>query len=349
MEKIVKDFLENQNLKKDEFVELIRAYKDPEAVEALKTQAVELRKKYYGDQVFTRGLIEFTNYCKNDCYYCGIRRSNQNAQRYRLTEEDILECCRQGYELGFRTFVLQGGEDGFFTDDRIVQIVRKIKEQYPDCALTLSIGEKSEESYRAYREAGADRYLLRHETADPRHYMRLHPLEMSGENRKSCLRILKKLGYQTGAGFMVGSPLQTVDDLVEDFLFLKELDPEMVGIGPFIAHKDTPFCNERSGTLDDTLFYLALLRLMLPNVLLPATTALGTIHPRGREMGVLSGANVVMPNLSPVSVRKKYMLYDGKICTGDEAAECRMCLSRRMERIGCEVVTDRGDYKKRLA
>ena len=349
MEKIVKDFLENQNLKKDEFVELIRAYKDPEAVEALKTRAVELRKKYYGDQVFTRGLIEFTNYCKNDCYYCGIRRSNQNAQRYRLTEEDILECCRQGYELGFRTFVLQGGEDGFFTDDRIVQIVRKIKEQYPDCALTLSIGEKSEESYRAYREAGADRYLLRHETADPRHYMRLHPLEMSGENRKSCLRILKKLGYQTGAGFMVGSPLQTVDDLVEDFLFLKELDPEMVGIGPFIAHKDTPFCNERSGTLDDTLFYLALLRLMLPNVLLPATTALGTIHPRGREMGVLSGANVVMPNLSPVSVRKKYMLYDGKICTGDEAAECRMCLSRRMERIGCEVVTDRGDYKKRLA
>ena len=349
MEKIVKDFLENQNLKKDEFVELIRAYKEPEAVEALKTRAVELRKKYYGDQVFTRGLIEFTNYCKNDCYYCGIRRSNQNAQRYRLTEEDILECCRQGYELGFRTFVLQGGEDGFFTDDRIVQIVRKIKEQYPECALTLSIGEKSEESYRAYREAGADRYLLRHETADPRHYMRLHPLEMSGENRKSCLRILKKLGYQTGAGFMVGSPLQTVDDLVEDFLFLKELDPEMVGIGPFIAHKDTPFCNERSGTLDDTLFYLALLRLMLPNVLLPATTALGTIHPRGREMGVLSGANVVMPNLSPVSVRKKYMLYDGKICTGDEAAECRMCLSRRMERIGCEVVTDRGDYKKRLA
>lgn len=349
MEKIVKDFLENQNLKKDEFVELIRAYKDPEAVKALKTRAVELRKKYYGDQVFTRGLIEFTNYCKNDCYYCGIRRSNQNAQRYRLTEEDILECCRQGYEIGFRTFVLQGGEDGFFTDDRIVQIVRKIKEQYPDCALTLSIGEKSEESYRAYREAGADRYLLRHETADPRHYMRLHPLEMSGENRKSCLRILKKLGYQTGAGFMVGSPLQTVDDLVEDFLFLKELDPEMVGIGPFIAHQDTPFCNERSGTLDDTLFYLALLRLMLPNVLLPATTALGTIHPRGREMGVLSGANVVMPNLSPVSVRKKYMLYDGKICTGDEAAECRMCLSRRMERIGCEVVTDRGDYKKRLA
>ena len=349
MEKIVKDFLKNQNLKKDEFVELIRAYKDPEAVEALKTRAVELRKKYYGDQVFTRGLIEFTNYCKNDCYYCGIRRSNQNAQRYRLTEEDILECCRQGYELGFRTFVLQGGEDGFFTDDRIVQIVRKIKEQYPDCALTLSIGEKSEVSYRAYREAGADRYLLRHETADPRHYMRLHPLEMSGEHRKNCLRILKKLGYQTGAGFMVGSPLQTVDDLVEDFLFLKELDPEMVGIGPFIAHQDTPFCNERSGTLDDTLFYLALLRLMLPNVLLPATTALGTIHPRGREMGVLSGANVVMPNLSPVSVRKKYMLYDGKICTGDEAAECRMCLSRRMERIGCEVVTDRGDYKKRLA
>lgn len=348
MKRLIDKLHQEQMLTAEEFHRLL-ANRSEETDQYARELANQVRQEVYGNKIYVRGLIEFTNYCKNDCYYCGIRRSNQNAQRYRLTEEDILECCRQGYELGFRTFVLQGGEDGFFTDDRIVQIVRKIKEQYPDCALTLSIGEKSEESYRAYREVGADRYLLRHETADPRHYMRLHPLEMSGENRKSCLRILKKLGYQTGAGFMVGSPLQTVDDLVEDFLFLKELDPEMVGIGPFIAHKDTPFCNERSGTLDDTLFYLALLRLMLPNVLLPATTALGTIHPRGREMGVLSGANVVMPNLSPVSVRKKYMLYDGKICTGDEAAECRMCLSRRMERIGCEVVTDRGDYKKRLA
>lgn len=256
-----------------------------------------------------------------------------------------MPCCREGYELGFRTFVLQGGEDGYYTDEKLVSLIRGIKEIYPDCALTLSIGEKSEESYRAYREAGADRYLLRHETACEEHYRKLHPAEMSGENRRNCLRILKKLGYQTGAGFMVGSPFQTVDDLVEDFLFLKELDPEMVGIGPFIAHQDTPFHDRESGTLEDTLFYLALLRLMLPNVLLPATTALGTIHPKGRELGVRSGANVVMPNLSPVSVRKKYMLYDGKICTGDEAAECRYCLSRRMEAIGCQIVTDRGDYR----
>ena len=307
--------------------------------------ADQVRQQVYGNQIYVRGLIEFTNYCKNDCYYCGIRRSNRNAQRYRLTEEDILDCCREGYELGFRTFVLQGGEDGYYTDEKLTALIRKIKENYPDCALTLSIGEKSEESYRAYKEAGADRYLLRHETACEAHYRKLHPQEMSCENRKNCLRTLKKLGYQTGAGFMVGSPYQTVDDLVEDFLFLKDLEPEMVGIGPFIAHQDTPFHDRKSGTLEDTLFYLALLRLMLPNVLLPATTALGTIHSKGRELGVKSGANVVMPNLSPVSVRKKYMLYDGKICTGDEAAECRFCLSRRMELIGCQIVTDRGDYK----
>ena len=304
-----------------------------------------MRQQVYGNEIYVRGLIEFTNYCKNDCYYCGIRRSNRNAQRYRLTEEDILVCCREGYELGFRTFVLQGGEDGYYTDEKLVRLIRRIKESYPDCALTLSVGEKSEESYRAYKEAGADRYLLRHETACEDHYRKLHPKELSCEKRKDCLRTLKKLGYQTGAGFMVGSPFQTVDDLVEDFLFLKELDPEMVGIGPFIAHQDTPFHDRESGTLEDTLFYLALLRLMLPNVLLPATTALGTIHPKGRELGVRSGANVVMPNLSPVSVRKKYMLYDGKICTGDEAAECRYCLSRRMEAIGCQIVTDRGDYR----
>ena len=305
----------------------------------------KVRQQIYGNDIYVRGLVEFTNYCKNDCYYCGIRRSNKNAQRYRLTEEDILLCCQQGYELGFRTFVLQGGEDGYYTDERLLSIIHKIKAEYPDCALTLSIGEKSEESYRDYREAGVDRYLLRHETADEEHYGKLHPSSMSCEHRKNCLRTLKKLGFQTGAGFMVGAPYQTVENLADDFLFLKELNPEMVGIGPFIPHQDTPFHGEKSGTLEDTLFYLALLRLMLPHALLPATTALGTIHPKGREMGVLSGANVVMPNLSPVSVRKKYMLYDGKICTGDEAAECRYCLSRRMEQIDCQIVSDRGDYK----
>lgn len=345
MKKLIDKLYREQILTKEEFHRLL-ANRSEETDQYARELANQVRQQNYGNKIYVRGLIEFTNYCKNDCFYCGIRRSNRNAQRYRLTEEDILECCSQGYELGFRTFVLQGGEDAFFTDEKMVSIIRKIKETYPDCALTLSIGEKTEESYRKYKEAGADRYLLRHETADARHYKRLHPLEMSCEHRKNCLRTLKKLGYQTGAGFMVGSPLQTVDDLVEDFLFLKELDPEMVGIGPFIAHQDTPFGSEKSGSLEDTLFYLAITRLMLPHVLLPATTALGTIHPKGREMGVLSGANVVMPNLSPVSVRKKYMLYDGKICTGDESAECRSCLGKRMEQIGCEIVTDRGDYKK---
>lgn len=345
MKNLIDKLHQEHSLSAEEFHRLL-ANRSEESDQYARDLANQVRQQVYGNRIYVRGLIEFTNYCKNDCFYCGIRCSNGNAQRYRLTEEDIMECCHQGYELGFRTFVLQGGEDPFFTDDKIVEIVKKIKKEYQDCALTLSIGEKSEESYRAYREAGVDRYLLRHETADPRHYSRLHPLKMSCEHRKNCLRTLKKLGYQTGAGFMVGSPLQTVDDLVEDFMFLKELDPEMVGIGPFIAHQDTPFCNERSGTLEDTLLYIALLRLMLPHALIPATTALGTIHPKGRELGVLSGANVVMPNLSPVSVRKKYMLYDGKICTGDEAAECRSCLNRRMENIGCEVVTDRGDYIK---
>lgn len=299
----------------------------------------------YENKVYIRGLIEFTNYCKNDCYYCGIRRSNSHAQRYRLTKEEILSCCRTGYELGFRTFVLQGGEDGFFTDDKICDLVSSIKTLYPDCAITLSIGEKSKESYRRYFEAGAVRYLLRHETANEAHYRFLHPPELSLSHRKQCLYDLKEIGYQVGCGFMVGSPGQTIDTLYEDFCFIKELSPHMVGIGPFIPQCDTPFREKPSGTLEETLRLLSLIRLIHPHVLLPSTTALGTIHPKGREKGILAGANVVMPNLSPVSVRSKYALYDNKICTGDEAAECRSCLQRRMESIGYRVVTDRGDYK----
>ena len=344
MKKLIDRLHVTGSLDREQWIQLL-SERSEETDQYARDLGNKVRQQIYGNDIYVRGLVEFTNYCKNDCYYCGIRRSNKNAQRYRLTEEDILLCCQQGYELGFRTFVLQGGEDGYYTDERLLSIIHKIKAEYPDCALTLSIGEKSEESYRDYREAGVDRYLLRHETADEEHYGKLHPSSMSCEHRKNCLRTLKKLGFQTGAGFMVGAPYQTVENLADDFLFLKELNPEMVGIGPFIPHQDTPFHGEKSGTLEDTLFYLALLRLMLPHVLLPATTALGTIHPKGREMGVLSGANVVMPNLSPVSVRKKYMLYDGKICTGDEAAECRHCLSRRMEQIGCQIVSDRGDYK----
>lgn len=345
MKELIDKLYQTQALDKEELIFLI-AGRNRDTELYARELARQVRERTYGNRVFIRGLIEFTNYCKNDCYYCGIRRSNKKAARYRLTKEDILDCCRQGYELGFRTFVLQGGEDGYFTVERLTELIREIKNGYPDCALTLSVGEKKEEEYRAFREAGADRYLLRHETADPDHYRILHPEPLSLENRKHCLFLLKKLGFQTGAGFMVGSPGQTPETLAEDFLFLKKLDPEMVGIGPFISHGDTPFREQPDGTMEDTLFYLALLRLMLPRVLLPATTALGTIHPSGREKGILSGANVVMPNLSPLSVRKKYMLYDGKISTGDEAAEGVKNLKKRMEAIGCQIVTDRGDYNR---
>ncbi len=321
---------------------------DKACIEELARRGRETAQSIYGNTVYIRGLIEFTNYCKNDCLYCGIRRSNCNADRYRLTTEQILSCCKIGYELGFRTFVLQGGEDPYFTDERICELVRMIKKDYPDCAVTLSIGEKKRESYQAYFDAGADRYLLRHETANEEHYKKLHPVEMSLANRKRCLRDLKEIGYQTGCGFMVGSPWQTIENLYEDLIFIKDLQPEMVGIGPFIPQKDTPFGDKEAGTLDRTLRLLSIIRLIHPHVLLPSTTALGTIHPKGRELGILAGANVVMPNLSPVEVREKYKLYDNKICTGDEAAECRYCMQKRMESIGYQVVTDRGDYKKRI-
>jgi len=302
--------------------------------------------KQFGNKIYIRGLIEFTNYCKNDCYYCGIRCSNNKAIRYRLSKGEILSCCQNGYELGFRTFVLQGGEDPFFSDEVLVDIIIAIKKNHPDCALTLSIGERSLESYKAMFAAGADRYLLRHETANPAHYSLLHPETLSLENRLHCLRNLKEIGYQVGTGFMVGSPFQTVDNLVEDLLFIKKFEPQMIGIGPFISHHDTPFRDKNFGTLQQTLRLIAMLRLMLPKALIPATTALGTIDPCGREQGILAGANVVMPNLSPVVVRKKYSLYDNKICTGEEAAECINCLKMRMKKIGYEIVVDRGDYQK---
>ena len=319
---------------------------DEQAVSYLRDTARKVADDIYGKQVFIRGLIEFTNYCKNDCIYCGIRRSNPNAQRYRLTEEEILSCCANGYELGFRTFVLQGGEDPYFTDERICNIVAKIKQDYPDCAVTLSIGEKDKASYQAFYDAGADRYLLRHETADEAHYQSLHPAEMSFRHRIQCLYDLKEIGYQVGCGFMVGSPGQTVGTLYEDLMFIKKLQPHMVGIGPFIPQKDTPFGQEPAGTMEQTLRLLSIIRLIHPHVLLPSTTALGTIHPLGREKGIQAGANVVMPNLSPVAVREKYKLYDNKICTGDEAAECRHCMARRMESVGYQVVVSRGDFKK---
>ena len=306
-------------------------------------KAVEVRQRYYGNAVFTRGLIEFTNYCKNNCFYCGIRRGNATAQRYRLTEDEILRSTEEGYSLGFRTFVLQGGEDPYFTDEKICSLIRKIKEQHSDVAITLSIGEKEHTSYQAYFDAGAERYLLRHETANEALYQKLHPKEMSWKHRMDCLRDLREIGYQVGAGFMVESPYQTLEDLALELKFVQEFRPDMCGIGPFITHEQTPFRDKKSGSCEMTCFLLSLIRLIYPEILLPATTALGTIHPRGRELGIQSGANVVMPNLSPVGVRKQYELYDNKICTGEESAQCRGCLENRMKSIGYELVIDRGD------
>ena len=372
METGVKELIEKlsieHTLSREEFTELFRIYgvlgsgesrREPSRsvnlcpglTDALCTEeeallfekAREVREKYYGRDVYLRGLIEFTNYCRNDCYYCGIRRSNKNTSRYRLSRERILECCEEGYALGFRTFVLQGGEDMAYSDDAICEIVSGIKERYADCAVTLSIGERERASYQAYFDAGADRYLLRQETSDPEHYRLLHPAGLSIGNRKRCLSDLKEIGYQVGCGIMIGTPGQTPDHIILDLQYMKELGPHMIGIGPFIPHRDTPFKDCSAGSMRDTLILLAVIRLMNPQVLLPATTALGTIHPFGREMGILAGANVIMPNLSPGDVRGKYLLYDGKICTGDEAAECRRCMELRIDRTGYRVVMSRGD------
>lgn len=342
MKELIDKLHETRELSKNEWITLIDG-RSPSLADYLFEKSREVRKKHYGNKVYVRGLIEFTNYCKNDCLYCGIRKSNSNARRYRLTTDEVLSCCSTGYELGFRTFVLQGGEDGYFTEEKMCSLIRLIKEGYPDCAITLSLGERSFESYRSFFEAGADRYLLRHETCNYGHYAKLHPDALTAEARQQCLWNLKSIGFQVGTGFMVGSPYQTSEYLAEDMLFIKKLDPQMIGIGPFIPHHDTSFADEPAGTLELTLFILGLLRLLIPRVLLPATTALGTIDPRGREQGILAGANVVMPNLSPTAVRKDYDLYDNKICTGDEAAECRNCLEKRMESIGYLIVTARGD------
>jgi biotin synthase len=316
---------------------------DPAETEALFAEARKLREQHYGNAVYFRGLIEFTNYCKNDCYYCGIRASNRNVERYRLSLEQILQCCKMGEILGYKTFVLQGGEDPFFTDDRVTEIVRAIRAEYPDYAITLSIGEKERGSYEQFFEAGANRYLLRHETADNEHYAKMHPASMSLSRRKQCLFTLKETGYQVGAGFMVGTPFQTPENLLEDLRFLEELTPAMVGIGPFIPAADTPFAAEAQGSLEQTLRMVALSRILLPKALIPATTALGTISPQGRERGLMAGANVVMPNLSPKAVRALYSLYDNKICTGDEAAECRLCMERRIRTFGFIPDMRRGD------
>ena len=332
-----------RNLSDGELKELLDS---KESDQSLFAAADRKRREIYGDEVYLRGLIEFTNHCRNNCYYCGIRCGNKSAERYRLGKVDILACCDEGYRLGFRTFVLQGGEDPFFTDDKICDIVYAIRSRFPDCAITLSVGEKSKESYKSFFDAGANRYLLRHETASEEHYRRLHPENMSLANRKRCLFDLKEIGYQVGSGFMVGSPYQTTDNLIEDLRFLQSLKPDMIGIGPYITHEQTPFSSFTNGGVELTLRLISVLRLMFPYALIPSTTALGTLHPQGRELGLKAGANVVMPNLSPVEVRKLYSLYENKICTGEEAAQCRGCLERRISEAGYKAVTAIGNVKK---
>jgi len=343
MKQIIETLRAQRDLSDAEFIALITRDSDDSDLFAA---ADAVRRERYGTDVFLRGLIEFTNVCQNDCYYCGIRKSNPHADRYRLTQDQILQSCANGYEMGFRTFVLQGGEDPRNTDAWVCSVVDKIKTAYPDCAVTLSIGEQSRASYQAYFDAGADRYLLRHETASDAHYRKLHPEEMSLEHRKRCLFDLKDIGYQVGAGFMVGSPWQTPKELVADLRFLQQLQPDMIGIGPFIPHHETPFADKPAGTLELTLRMLSILRLLFPYVLLPATTALGTISPIGRELGLKAGANVMMPNLTPTDARKQYDLYDNKICMDEEAAKCRLCQEGRVRSVGYQIVSDRGDVRR---
>ncbi len=344
MNKLIKKLASTHTLTTGEYEILIRN-RTPEAAQKLASLARQQREQVYGKDVFIRGLIEISNICKNDCRYCGIRRSNHNCSRYRLSPEEILACCQEGYWLGFRTFVMQGGEDGWYTDDVLCKLIREIKVRFPDCAVTLSLGERSRESYQKLYDAGADRYLLRHETADKAHYELLHPEEMSFDHRMNCLKDLKDIGYQVGCGFMVGSPGQTEQALAKDLKFIEEFHPHMCGIGPFIPQKDTPFGQETAGSVELTVYLLSIIRLIQPNILLPATTALGTLHPTGREMGILAGANVVMPNLSPAAMRKKYALYDNKLSDGDESAQCVASLKQRLDAIGYRVVTARGDHK----
>ena len=328
----------------EEFRQLLTGC-NAELLQYINGQAREVSLQHFGNKIYIRGLVEVSNCCRNNCYYCGIRKGNTNIERYRLTQESILNCCKQGYSIGFRTFVLQGGEDPALTDERIESIVAAIRQQYPDCAITLSLGEKSYEAYERFFRAGANRYLLRHETYDPLHYHRLHPEEMSSEHRLQCLKDLKTIGYQTGTGVMVGSPGQTVEHLIQDIRFIEKLQPEMIGIGPFLPHHDTPFAAYPSGTVEQTLLLLSIFRLMHPSALIPSTTALATLTSNGRERGILAGANVVMPNLSPRNERKKYELYNNKASLGAESAEGLIALQKQLDVIGYEISTERGDFK----
>ena len=347
IKKLIEKLVRDRSLELSEYETLIKK-RTEDSAERLRREALDLRHKIYGRGVFVRGLIEISNICKNDCLYCVIRCGNKEAARYRLKKQEILACCKEGYSLGFRTFVLQGGEDPYFTDEVLTDIIKSIKSTYPDVAVTLSLGERSYESYKALKEAGVDRYLLRHETACPTHYARLHPPSMSYENRMRCLHELKSLGFQTGAGFMVGSPYQTERELALDLKFIEEFKPQMCGVGPFIPHVRSIFSEYPAGSAELTCYLLSIIRIICPSVLLPATTALGTVNGDGREQGILSGANVVMPNLSPPTVRDKYQLYDGKLHSGAESADAVSELEARLNKIGYHIEYSRGDVRENI-
>ena len=343
MEKLIDKLHQKHTLTAEEYRSLLLC-EDTTTYVYLQKKAQQTTIDRFGNAVFIRGLIEIGNRCRNNCLYCGIRKGNTMVSRYALSRETILSCCREGHALGFRTFVLQGGEDVSQTDDWVTETVSAVRKEFPDCAITLSLGEKSKEAYQRFFEAGANRYLLRHETFNETHYQELHPSEMSRNHRLRCLEWLKEIGYQTGTGIMVGSPGQTIDHLVEDLLFIERFHPEMIGIGPFIPHAETPFANKPAGSIKLTLKLLSILRLMHPSALIPATTALASLSSDGRKRGILAGANVVMPNLSPSSVREKYSLYNQKAAFGSEAAEGLKLLKEQLNKIGYTISNERGDY-----
>lgn len=345
---IIDKLYKTNDISYSDCLHLLKEYDNEEVRKYLFLKSSEVTKKIFNNKIYIRGLIEYSNICRNDCYYCGIRKSNCNVERYRLSREEILLSCKNGYELGFRTFVLQGGEDGFFSDDVACEIVSEIRKNYPDCAITLSMGERSYDSYKKLYDCGANRYLLRHESINALHYNKLHPDNLTIENRVKCLNDLKEIGYQVGCGFMVGAPYQTMENIAEDIMFIKDFKPHMIGIGPFISHKDTPFSNFKNGDYRLCVFIIGILRLLSNYALIPATTALNSVAKYGRVEGILAGANVIMPNLSPFAIRAKYSLYDGKLSTGIEGAESIETLNEEMRKIGYTISFDRGDYKEVL-
>ena len=342
MKRLVDKLRDEHRLTPDEYRALL-IMRDAQVIDYLMDQARTVSQLHFGRGIYLRGLIELSNVCRNDCLYCGIRRSNCHVERYTLSHDQVLACCEQGYKIGFRTFVLQGGEWGEERSRWIADLIGDIKKGWPDCAVTLSLGEHPRETYALWRDAGADRYLLRHETHHPRLYSLLHPQRMSLAHRLQCLDWLKELGFQVGTGIMVGAPFQTLESIIEDIEYLVDFQPQMIGLGPFIPHHDTPFRRFPAGSVEMTAKLYAILRLAMPKALIPSTTAMATLAPDGRCRGILAGANVVMPNLSPTDTRKQYSLYDNKAALGAESAQGVKILADELAAIGYHIDWSRGD------